>query len=116
MAKLPRYVRQRNSGSYEFRRNVPKDLVEDLGKSHVYCYLGTDYRGMLLALPEVEREAELVFRQRRAKGLREKTLLMVRQHFGDQAAEMLADIHHHDEPNVIQSELLPISWTVSGVV
>lgn len=101
MAKLPRYVRQRSSGSYEFRRNVPTDLVEVLRKTHVYRYLGTDYRGMLRALPEVEQQAELFFRQSRAKGPREKTLLMVRQHFGDQAAEILANFHHQDEPSAI---------------
>lgn len=101
MAKLPRYVRQRSSGSYEFRRNVPTDLVEVLRKTHVHRYLGTDYRGMLRALPEVEQEAELFFRESRAKCPREKTLLMVRQHFGDQAAEILANFHHQDEPNVI---------------
>ncbi|MFG6517827.1 tyrosine-type recombinase/integrase [Sulfitobacter sp. 1A13496] len=101
MAKLPRYVRQRSSGSYEFRRNVPADLVEVLRKTHVYRYLGTDYRGMLRALPEVEQEAELFFRESRAKCPREKTLLMVRQHFGDQAAEILANFHHQDELNVI---------------
>lgn len=99
MAKLPRYVRQRSSGAYEFRRNVPKDLVEAFGKTHVYRYLGVDYRSMLRALPDVEREVEAVFDQNRAEGPKEKTLLMVRQHFGDRAAEFLADFNQNDVPD-----------------
>ncbi|MFG6591700.1 tyrosine-type recombinase/integrase [Sulfitobacter sp. 1A12157] len=101
MTKLPRYVRQRSSGAYEFRRNVPKDLVEILGKTHVYRYLGGDYRSMLRALPEVEGEVEAVFDQCRARGPREKTLVMVRQHFGDRAAEILADFNRNDLPGGI---------------
>ena len=52
--KLPKYVRQRRWGAYQYKRNVPKHLIQQVGKATLYHSLGDTYSQMIIDLPVVE--------------------------------------------------------------
>ena len=55
--KLPKYVRQRSWGAYQYKRNVPKHLIQRVGKSTLYHSLGDTYAQMIINLPVVHKES-----------------------------------------------------------
>lgn len=88
--RLPRYVQKRPSGLFRYKRNVPKHLVERLGRTHVYRNLSHSYDEMIKLLPKAHAEVEALFQRSESQTSRERTLAIVESHFGSEAAEMLA--------------------------
>lgn len=125
--KLPRYVFQRKSGTYQYKRNVPKRLRARLGKETLYRALGQSYAEMIKALPVVHREIEALFQQFDAETAKDRTLAVVEANFGTRAAQMLAagrvdenlehglwDLAHKLEDEQIEPEVF--SHLLNGVV
>ncbi|MBN8186397.1 hypothetical protein [Salipiger thiooxidans] len=88
--RLPRYVQQRPSGLFRYKRNVPKRLIERLGHTHLYRNLSHSDDEMIKLLPKAHAEVEALFRQAESETSRERTLAIVASQFGTEAAEMLA--------------------------
>lgn len=87
---MPRYVQQRPSGLFRYKRNVPTRLIERLGRTHIYRNLGHSYDNMIKLLPKAHAEVEAFFKRAEAETSRERTLAVVEAHFGSEAAEMIA--------------------------
>ena len=87
--KLPKYVFQRQWGSYQYKRNVPKRLKTHLGKATLYRFLGKSYDEMIVNLPVVHREIEEIFSKLDGETSQDRTLALVEANFGKRAAQML---------------------------
>lgn len=87
--KLPKYVRQRKWGSYQYKRNVPKHLIEQVGKATVYRSLGDTYKLMVTNLPIVHQAVETYFQRLEGETSVERTLALVERNYGRAAAEQL---------------------------
>ncbi len=89
--KLPRYVFITKFGVYRFIRNIPKDLVDVVGKRCFYQVLGKDFNEALRnysgALAEFD---SLVASYRQEAPVRETVLAMVANEFGREASLRLA--------------------------
>jgi hypothetical protein len=48
--KLPKYVFRTAFGVFRFKRNVPKDIRETVGKTFFYKVLGKDYKDAIRIL------------------------------------------------------------------
>ena len=89
--KLPRYVFITKFGVYRFIRNIPKDLVDVVGKRCFYQVLGKDFNEALRnysgALAEFD---SLVASYRQEAPVRETVLALVANEFGKEASLRLA--------------------------
>ncbi|MEY8119609.1 tyrosine-type recombinase/integrase [Falsihalocynthiibacter sp. BN13B15] len=88
--KLPKYVRQRTWGAYQYKRNVPKRLISVVGKETIYHSLGSTYSEMITKLPVVHRAVESLFARLEGQDATDRTLALVETHYGKRAADMLA--------------------------
>ena len=87
--KLPKYVFQRQWGSYQYKRNVPNRLKTHVGKATLYRFLGKSYDEMIVNLPVVHREIEEIFNKLDGETSRDRTVALVEANFGKRAAQML---------------------------
>ena len=92
--KLPPFTEIKADGHYRYRRRVPKKLVALLGKERLYRNLGKTYDSALSNWPAAHQEIESLFSNTAVvaekQNEREKVLLLVANHFGTEAAELLA--------------------------
>jgi hypothetical protein len=88
--KLPKYVRQRTWGAYQYKRNVPKRLIGGVGKETIYHSLGSSYSEMITALPLVHNAVEALFTRLAGQSPTDRTLALVEARYGRQAADQLA--------------------------
>lgn len=92
--KLPPFTEIKADGYYRYRRRVPKKLVALLGKERLYRNLGKTYEAALRNWPAAHQEIEALFGKTavvaQKQGERDKVLLLVANHFGSTAAELLA--------------------------
>ena len=84
--KLPRYVFRRANGSYRYKRNVPKALVQYFGKRTLYRQLGTTYAAAMKEFPYVHGRIESLFAIEQKKTDRERALGVIRGALGDAVA------------------------------
>jgi len=87
--KLPKYVRQRSWGAYQYKRNVPKHLVQQVGKSTLYHALGDTYSQMIINLPVVHKSVESFLQRLEGETPADRTLALVEATYGRKAAEQL---------------------------
>ena len=92
--KLPPFTEIKADGHFRYRRRVPKKLVALLGKERLYRNLGKTYDSALRNWPAAHQEIESLFSNTAVavekQSEREKVLLLVANHFGTEAAELLA--------------------------
>ena len=92
--KLPPFTEIKADGHFRYRRRVPKKLVALLGKERLYRNLGKTYDSALRNWPAAHQEIEPLFSNTAVvaekQSEREKVLLLVANHFGTEAAELLA--------------------------
>ena len=84
--KLPRYVFRRANGSYRYKRNVPKALVQYFGKRTLYRQLGTTYSAAMKEFPYVHARIESLFALEHKKTDQERALGVIRGNLGDVVA------------------------------
>lgn len=87
--KLPKYVRQRTWGAYQYKRNVPKRLIGEVGKETIYHSLGSSYSEMITALPLVHNAVEALFARLAGQNTTDRTLALVEARYGRDAADQL---------------------------
>lgn len=87
--KLPKYVRQRSWGAYQYKRNVPKHLIQRVGKSTLYHSLGDTYAQMIINLPVVHKAVETFLQRLEGETPADRTLALVEATYGREAAEQL---------------------------
>lgn len=87
--KLPKYVRQRTWGAYQYKRNVPKRLIGDVGKETIYHSLGSSYSEMITTLPLVHNAVEEFFTRLAGQNTTDRTLALVEARYGRKAADQL---------------------------
>ena len=89
--KLPRYVFITKFGVYRFIRNIPKDLVDVVGKRCFYQVLGKDFNEALRNYSSALAEFDsLVASYRQEAPVRETVLALVANEFGKEASLRLA--------------------------
>ena len=115
--KLPPFTEIKADGHYRYRRRVPKPLVALLGKERVYRNLGKTYVSALKNWPAAHQEIESLFSKTSVvadkQSEREKVLLLVANHFGTEAAELLAAGQINDS---LSMALWDFSDTIEGKV
>jgi len=87
--KLPKYVRQRSYGTYQYKRNVPKHLIQQVGKSTLYRSLGGTYAQMIIDWPVVHKAVETFLQRLEGETPADRTLALVEATYGRKAAEQL---------------------------
>ena len=87
--KLPKYVLERTSGAYQYKRNVPDKLKAIIGKKTFRHSLGKTYDEMIARLPVIHKKVEALLRQLDGEALRDRVLATVETNFGKRAAQML---------------------------
>jgi len=85
--KLPAYMFSRPNGSYRYKRNVPKKLVNLLGKQTLYRQLGNTYAEAMKAYPRVHAEIEALFAWEKSKGADERALEIIGARLGADVAD-----------------------------
>jgi integrase len=89
--KLPRYVFITKFGVYRLIRNIPKDLVDVVGKRCFYQVLGKDFNEALRNYSSALAEFDsLVASYRQEAPVRETVLALVANEFGKEASLRLA--------------------------
>ena len=85
--KLPKYVSRREYGEFRFKRNIPKDLVELVGKRHFDTVLGKNYtEAMKLYGKALSDFDALIGSYRNETPVREAVLTLVKDKFGEDAS------------------------------
>lgn len=74
--KLPKYVRQRSWGAFQYKRSVPKHLIQQVGKSTIYHTLGDNYPSMLIKWPEVHKAVETFLQRLEGETSVDRTLAL----------------------------------------
>ncbi len=87
--KLPRYVRQRSWGAYQYKRNVPKHLIQQVGKTTLYRSLGDTYSQMIINLPVIHKAVETFLQRLEGETSVDRALALVEATYGREAAEQL---------------------------
>ncbi|MEY8096314.1 tyrosine-type recombinase/integrase [Falsihalocynthiibacter sp. S25ZX9] len=105
--KLPKYVRQRSWGAYQYKRDVPKHLRVKAGKATVYHALGTTFMEMVKNLPTIDQQVVTYFASLEAENSRTRTLAIVKSHFGEQAAQQL-------DAGQLNTNLVAGLWDLAG--
>ena len=112
--KLPKYVFRTAFGVFRFKRNVPEDIREVVGKTFFYKVLGKDYKDAMrsysTALLEFDR---FVSAYRNEAPVRETILEVVKAEFGEEAMLQLAR-GQVDEP--LDFALMDLSDKIEGKV
>ena len=101
MQNLPLYTERKADGIYRYRRRVPKELVDRLGKGYLYRNLGRTKKDIVgkwsAAHAEIEEilnvaqeNAERVAEISRQKDHRSLILQLVKEEYGEAAAQQLA--------------------------
>jgi hypothetical protein len=89
--KLPKYVFRTAFGVFRFKRNVPKDIRETVGKTFFYKVLGKDYKDAMrsysAALLEFDSFVSAYWNE---APLRETILEVVKAEYGEEAMLQLA--------------------------
>ena len=93
MPKLPAYVFRRPNGSYRYKRNVPKQLREVVGKATLYRQLGESYAEAMRRLPMVHAEIEALFQMEQHTPMSERALAVIRGALGEEVADMVVAGH-----------------------
>jgi len=89
MPRLPRYVFTRPNGSFRYKRNVPKKLINILGKKTLYRQLGTSYAAAMKAYPRVHAAIETLFEWEARNGSGERALEIIRARLGGDFADLV---------------------------
>ena len=92
--KLPPFTEIKADGHFRYRRRVPKKRAALLGKERLYRNLGKAYGSAQKNWPAAHQEIVSLFSNTAVvadkQSEREKVLLLVANHFGSEAAELLA--------------------------
>lgn len=87
--KLPKRVRQRTWGAYQYKRTVPKRLIGDIVKETIYHSLGSSYSEMITALPLAHNAVEALLSRLDGQSTTDRTLALVEARYGREAADQL---------------------------
>jgi hypothetical protein len=97
---LPLYTERKADGIYRYRRRVPKNLVERIGKGYLYRNLGRTKKDVVGNWPEAHAEVEAILDGAQAsaeksaelikrKDHRATILHLVEEEYGKEAAQRL---------------------------
>ena len=97
---LPLYTERKADGIYRYRRRVPKNLVERIGKGYLYRNLGRTKKDVVVNWPDAHAEVEAILDGAQAsaeksadlirrKDHRATILHLVEEEYGKEAAQRL---------------------------
>ena len=97
---LPLYTERKADGIYRYRRRVPKNLVERIGKGYLYRNLGRTKKDVVVNWPDAHAEVEAILHGAQAsaeksadlirrKDHRATILHLVEEEYGKEAAQRL---------------------------
>ena len=77
---LPLYTERKADGIYRYRRRVPKNLVERIGKGYLYRNLGRTKRDVVGNWPEAHAEVEAILDGTQASAEKSAELIKRKDH------------------------------------
>ena len=105
---LPLYTERKADGIYRYRRRVPKNLVERVGKGYLYRNLGRTKKDVVGNWPEAHADVEAILDGAQASAEKSADLIKRKDH--------RATIHIWWKRNTERSSTAPRSgepWTIT---